>query len=200
MNFPRKTSNWPRRPQLGVFFVLVALGVVSASTVIAPVPTQAAKAKSTTRKNASPPTTKLKPGAFSPDLLAGKWRWIKSTATVRFKDGTEAVSDVEPVGGSTLTFTRTKSKAGSVIGDFSGQDYQGNPMSGFWGLEGRTLYLTYYGADGAGLTRSISTLSSTRLVMTANDRQVAEPMEKYATGGPKDVVGGSAYDELIRVK
>ncbi len=195
--FPPQSSKRSRRLRLALAIMLVGLGVASASTVIAPVPVQAAKTKPTTKKNAPPPTTKVKPGAFSPDLLAGKWKWVKSTATVRFQDGTDSVSDIAPVPGSILTFARTE---GSPIGKFSGQDYQGNPMSGTWGLEGRTIYLSYLGNDGFSLTRSINTLSSTRLVMTANDRQVAEPMEKYATGGPKDVVGGSAYDELIRVK
>lgn len=189
-----------RRPCFAVFFMLVGLGALSVSTVIAPVPTQAAKAKWTAKKKASPPTTKLKPGAFSPDLLAGKWKWVKSTATVRFKDGTDAVSDIAPVPGSILTFTRTKSGAGQVLGDFAGQDYQGNPMSGLWVLEDRILRLFYYGAEGASIIRSVTTLTSARLALTGNDGQVAEPLKRYATGGPKDAVGGSAYDELIRVK
>lgn len=180
--------------------MLVGLGVVSVPTVLAPLSADAAKAKSTTKKAATPPTTKLKPGAFSPGLLAGKWKWVKSIATVRFKDGTDAVSDIAPVPGSILTFTRTKSSAGQVLGDFAGQDYQGNPMSGLWVLEDRVLRLFFYGAEGASIIRSVSTLTSGRLALTGNDQQVAEPLKRFATGGPKDAVGGSAYDELIRVK
>ncbi len=49
-------------------------------------------------------------------------------------------------------------------------------------------------------SRKVDTVTKTRLVMTADDDMLTKMFE--ATGGTGDakVVGGSAYDELVRVK
>ena len=190
----------PTRSRLQLAATCLAVLTVGTLALASPAPANAAKAKpKVTTKKKPTPTTKAATGSFTPDLLVGKWKWVTSTATVRFLDGTFATTDVEPVPGSVLTFTRSPSKV-QLLGDFAGQDYQGNPMAGLWVLEGRALFLRYSVADGAAIYRTIETLSTTRLVLTGNDQQVAEPLKRFATGGEKDVTGGAAYDELVRVK
>ena len=195
----RRRPNRSRRPLAAL--LLAALGI-GALLVAAPAPSNAAKAKprATTKKA---PTTTAKPVAesSSADLLAGTWRWVDSRTAVGFRDGSVEVADVKPVPGSTLKFSKHSGNE-DYKGGFSGTDFQGNPMKGLWILQdGGVLQLIYDGGDNNtfDLLRSL-TVTRTRLVMTANDRQVAAQFEKFATGGPKDVTGGSSYDELVRVK
>ncbi len=199
---PMNIRRSPNRSRLSLSATCLVVLAFGALALASPAPVNAAKAKlEATAKKA--PTTTTKPGAesSSADLLAGTWRWVDSRTSVGFRDGTVEVADVKPVPGSTLKFTRQKSGAGQVFGIFSGTDFQGNPMNGSWRLQpGGVLQLTFNaGEDTLDLLRSL-TVTRSRLVMTANDRQVAAQFEKFVTDGPKDVIGGSSYDELVRVK
>jgi hypothetical protein len=183
---------------------LLATSAVAVGSAFAPcAPVNAAKAKPTaTTKKAPTTTTKPVAASDSADLLPGTWKWVKSKTSVRFRDGKEEVAKVKPVPGSTLTFKQNKLVAGVAGQVFSGTDFQGNPMVGKWTVQaGEILKLTFSDGTPSGFNvlRKLN-VTDEQLIMSADDKLVAAPFQKFATGGPKDVIGGSSYDELIRVQ
>ena len=188
----RRSPNRSRRRLAALLLAALGIGVL---VVAAPAPSNAAKTKPTaTTKKAPTTTTKPIAESDSADLLPGTWRWVNSKTSVRFRDGKVEVATVKPVPGSTLTFKQNKV--------FSGTDFQGNPMVGKWTVQaGEILKLTFSDGTSSGFSvlRTLN-VTDTQLIMSADDKLVAAPFQKFATGGPKDVTGGSSYDELVRVK
>ncbi len=177
------------RGRLLVGGVIVALIAVSGSAAN---PSHAAAKK---------PAAKV---VFTPQRLAGKYRWVKSTVTLRFANGKSQSISLPYGPNDTISFVvkkgsgLTKASNGtfnSVVTDFG-------TTTGWWYLRkaGTELELVVDADDSPYLLRTIDQVDGQRLTMSANDSQILRMYAENGLDEANKVVGGAAYDELVRVK
>lgn len=146
---------------------------------------------------------------FTPQRLAGKYRWVKSTVKVTFAKGNSSGGDVPYGPNDTATFVVKKvPRLPNANGTFTMNVASVGPSSGTWFLRenGTRLDLLYdtpaTDGDVTVAFRRVDQLDAKRLTMSADDKLIVAAFNENglndATMSNK-VVGGSAYDELVRI-
>ena len=142
---------------------------------------------------------------FTPKQLAGKYRWVKSTVKVRFAKGNSSGGEV-PYGPSDTAVFVMKKVPGlpHANGTFSTSVTGIGSSTGKWFLRdnGTRLDMVYDDADASVAYRRIDQLDSKRLTMSADDVLLVQAFNQNGlndASNPNKVVGGSAYDELVRI-
>ena len=142
---------------------------------------------------------------FTPTQLAGTYRWVKSTVSLKLKNG-KTNSVTVPYGpNDRFTFVVKKGSGSTKLsnGTFKTVTEFGT-TSGWWYLRknGTELELSVDADDTPYLVRTIDQLDSKRLTMSADSAQLLRMFSanNLDGDGDNDVVGGSAFDELVRVK
>lgn len=169
---------------------LLCLSLLAASTTA---PVDAA----TKKPSASKPV-------FTPQRLAGKYRWVKSTVKVTFSKGNSSGGAVPYGPNDTATFVVKKVAGSKANGTFTTNVASVGTSAGTWYLQdnGTRLTLLYDDDDATVAYRRIDQLDAKRLTMSADDTLILQAFNENglndATMSNK-VVGGSAYDELVRL-
>lgn len=177
---------------------LLATAVLGLS-LIAAAPTMPVDAAAKKKPSASKPV-------FTPQRLAGTYRWVKSTVKVKFAKGNTSGGDIPYGPNDTAVFVVKKVPGFPAFnGTFSMNVASVGSSSGQWRLRdnGTRLDLFYDGGDGSTVAlRRVDQLDGKRLTMSADDAMIVQAFIENGlnddTVGNK-VVGGSAYDELVRI-
>ena len=143
---------------------------------------------------------------FTPQRLAGKYRWVKSTVKVTFAKGNTSGGDV-PYGTNDTAVFVVKKVPGlpNANGTFTMNVASVGPSSGAWYLRdnGTRLDLSYdIAGDSTVAYRRIDQLDARRLTMSADDKLIVAAFNENGLNDDSNrnkVVGGSAYDELVRI-
>jgi hypothetical protein len=200
-SLPASRPTRRRLRSFGAAVCVVALATASAISTGA-VATAAAK-----KKPSTPKTTPSKP-VFTASKLAGTYRWVKSTVKITFSDGKSGGGSLPYGPTDTITFV-VKKGAGFTAGSTANGTYSTNvaavgASSGIWYLRenGTVLEMLAEGeTDLYFLVRRIDQLDAKRLTMSADSAMIVRAYNENGLGDEANkVVGGSAYDELIRVK
>lgn len=152
--------------------------------------------------------TKKKPSASKPvfvaSKLAGTYRWVKSTVKITFADGKSGGGSLPYGPSDTITFVARKVAGSTANGTYSTSVASFGSSSGIWYLRdnGTQLELLAEGeTDVYYLVRRIDQLDAKRLTMSADSPMIVRAYNENGLGDEANkVVGGSAYDELVRVK
>lgn len=162
-------------------------------------PVEAAAAAAAKKPSAAKPV-------FTPQRLAGKYRWVKSTVKVTFAKGNTSGGDV-PYGPNDTAVFVVKKVPGlpNASGTFTMNVASIGPSSGAWYLRdnGTRLDLSYDSdGDSTVAYRRIDQLDGKRLTMSADAALIVKAFNENGLNDDSNrnkVVGGSAYDELIRI-
>lgn len=146
---------------------------------------------------------------FTPQRLAGKYRWVKSTVKVTFAKGNSSGGDVPYGPNDTVTFVVKKLPGiPNANGTFTMNIASVGPSSGIWYLRdsGTRLDLSYdtpdTDADVTVAYRRVDQLDAKRLTLSADDKLIVAAFNENGLNDASmsnKVVGGSAYDELVRI-
>ena len=178
--------------------------VLSAGVVVAlwsQVPVGAATKPKTTK----PSKAAVSKAVFTPAKLAGTYRWVKSTVSLKTSTGKAPGGEVSFGPNDTITFTVQK-VAGlpNANGTFKTSTAAYGASEGTWWLRENGTRLDMYTTTGEGAVsyRRVDQLDSSRLTMSADDALILAAFKENDLGGGSgpQVVGGSAHDELVRVK
>ncbi len=161
----------------------------------------------TMQVEAAPKKPSASKPVFTPQRLAGKYRWVKSTVKVTFTKGNSSGGDV-PYGPNDTAVFVVKKVPGlpNANGRFTTNVASVGSSSGTWYLRdnGTRLDLSYdtTDADTVVAYRRIDQLDAKRLTMSADDKMIVRAFNENGlndASNPNKVVGGSAYDELVRI-
>ena len=192
-------SRSPRRRfrPFGAAVCVVALAFASAMS------TGAVATAATKKKPSAPKTTPSKP-VFTASKLAGTYRWVKSTVKITFADGKSGGGSLPYGPTDTISFVAKKVAGSTANGTYSTNVASVGASTGLWYLRenGTRLEMLAEGeTDSYYLVRRIDQLDASRLTMSADSAMI---LKAYNENGLDDVankvVGGTAYDELVRVK
>ena len=145
---------------------------------------------------------------FTPQRLAGKYRWVKSTVKVTFAKGNSSGGDV-PYGPNDTAVFVVKKVPGlpNANGTFTTNVASVGSSSGTWYLRenGTRLDLSYDTTDANVVVayRRIDQLDAKRLTMSADDKLIVAAFDENGLNDASNqnkVVGGIAYDELVRIR
>ena len=143
---------------------------------------------------------------FTPQRLAGTYRWVKSTVKVTFAKGNTSGGEVPYGPNDTVVFVVKKVPGlPGANGRFTTSVASVGPSSGEWYLtnNGTRLTLAYDDANASVAYRRIDQLDAKRLTMSADDKLIVEAFIENGLNDESNqnkVVGGSAYDELVRIR
>ncbi len=141
---------------------------------------------------------------FTASKLAGKYRWVKSTVKITFADGKSGGGSLPYGPTDSITFVAKKVAGSTANGTYSTSVASYGSSTGLWYLRenGTQLEMLAEGeTDVYYLIRRIDQLDAKRLTMSADSPML---VRAYNENGLNDVankvVGGNAYDELVRMK
>jgi hypothetical protein len=205
---PNRTANRARQTRGSARSGLrVSVAVMVASVCLFSAAAPAGSAELVGYSGSAIRATKKKPASkkavFTKEQLAGKYRWVKSTATLKFSNGkTQSIS--VPYGpNDSIVFTVKKVPGLSFAdGTFASNAASFGASKGIWYLSpsGTEVTLTFDGDNDPWIIRTVDQLDSKRLTMSANDEQIRKIYLANDLNSEVEVVGGQAFDELVRIK
>jgi hypothetical protein len=194
-NHPRRSGLERRGPRRSALLVGLAL-VASAGIGLQPLSSGVAVAG--TKKTPSKPV-------FTAKQVAGSYRWVKSTVSIKFSDGKTGGGTVSYGPNDFITFVAKPVAGSKVAGTFTMSTAQYGSAKGKWYLyqNGTVIAWVIEPADGSDYLysyRRIDQLDKKRMTLSADDALIVDTYEEngLAEIGDRKVVGGSAYDELVR--
>jgi hypothetical protein len=191
------TSDGPRRRGHGRNALAVAVALFAAATVGVNLLAGSNAAAAAKKSKAQP--------VFTPKQVAGTYRWVKSTVSIRFSDGKTSNGEVPYGPNDTITFVVKAVPGTTAAGRFTMSSSAFGSSAGTWYLQDRGTVLVWItetdDADNAYSFRRIDQLDKKRMTLSADDALIVRTYKENGlieVGGGRTVVGGSAYDELLR--
>lgn len=132
--------------------------------------------------------------------LEGKWTPVNMKITLKFSDGSTVNQTVPIKEGDYLEFVYQKTTGNKSEGSYKTRGV-GFESTGMWRLEHSNNDLTFFSTatDGGNteIYRKVESVTSNKLVLTADDRLVIlwAEVNDLNQNETKKVTGGSAYEE-----
>jgi hypothetical protein len=196
---PRVSSTVKQREHLGPRWKgAAAVVAIVASSWIGLAPMGSAGAAAAAKKSSAKPV-------FTAKQVAGKYRWVKSTVLVKFDDGKTGGGEIPYGANDTITFVAKAVPGTKALGTFTQSAEGFGSSKGTWYIQDGTVLVWISEqpdeVDNAYSFRRIDQLDKKRMTLSADDRLILRTYTENGLNeiGGRKVVGGSAYDELVRV-